>query len=81
MAQLCEAVQHGMARYASPWLDPHAAADWSMSSEGFVYQMAEEGIIKRYGGEGMPRFLKSEIDAAIREGRWQSAKTKKRRNV
>jgi len=73
MAQMMEAVSRGMSSFASPWLDPQAAADWSYSSEGFVYQMADEGVIKRYGDENMPRFLKTEIDAAIREGRWQSA--------
>lgn len=76
MAQLCAAVKSGITQHLSGWLDPAAAADYSFSSEGFVYQMADAGVIHRYGGENMPRFKKSEIDAAIESGRWQGKNSK-----
>jgi len=79
-ATLCEALKEAIEEVHSPWLNPNAAATYSRSSFGFVYLMAKEGVIKRYGGDNSPRFLKSEIDAAIREGRWQSSKKKKRRS-
>ena len=76
MAQLCAAVKSGVIQHNSPWLDPQAAAEYSFSSEGFVYQMAEAGVIARYVGEGMPRFKKSDIDEAIAGGRWATNRAK-----
>lgn len=77
MAQLCEGLERGLQRHLSPWLDRSGAGDYSFSSAQFVDQMAAAGVINRYGGDGMPRFLKAEIDAAIRDGRWVTDRDRK----
>lgn len=78
MAQLCAAVERGMERHFSDHLRPSSAAVYADCSESFIYQMIEAGVIRAFGGPGMVVVSKAEIDAAIREGRWHSAKTSKR---
>jgi hypothetical protein len=76
MNQLCGAISEGVERHLSPFVDRQGAAAYSFSSESFVDEMAKAGIIHRYGGNGMPRYLKSDIEAAIRQGKWQKPNAK-----
>lgn len=76
-AMVEKAIERGVARSTSDHLRPASAADYADCSETFIYQMFEDRVINRYGGEGMPLASKREIDAAIREGRW-CAKPKKK---
>lgn len=78
MAQLCQAIERGMARGLSDHMCPESAAAHADCSVSFIYQMFGAGVIQRYGGPGMPVASKKEIDEAIRSGRWCSGKGRKK---
>ena len=62
----------------SPWADRQAAADYALCSTAEIDRAADADIIKRHFRGSAPLFEKSDLDAAIREGRWLASKAGKR---
>lgn len=67
---MIEAVRETVARMQSPWLDRKHAGFYCHCAPSEVDRGADAGAFKRYYRAGTPMFKKSEIDAAIAEGKW-----------
>lgn len=70
MSRLCESVRDAVQCVHKPFLTPAEAAAECGDSSAFVAARATEGIIKRFGGPGNPKYSRAEIRAAIQENRW-----------
>ena len=70
-AQVAKALQAAVVAGQSPWLDRAGAAAHCRCGLSSIDRAVAEGIIKRYERGGTPLYLKSELDEAIRGGRWR----------
>ena len=70
-AIVSKALQHAIVAAQSPWLDRRGAAAYCRCGISSIDRAVAEGIIHRYERGGTPLFLKSELDEAIRGGRWR----------
>ena len=70
-AVVAKAVAASVQAAWSPWLDRAGAAAHCRCSTSEVDRATAAGVIKRYERNATPLFLKSELDEAIRGGRWR----------
>lgn len=68
-----DAVEMGIAKALSPFVDRAGAAAMLHCSPAMIDLNAEAGVITRYRA-GDPLFSKSEIETAVKQGRWLSAR-------
>lgn len=70
VAQMTEKMELAMARCQSPWTDRQGAAAYLHCSVGEIDKAARCGVItKHMRGTGV-LFLKSDLDEAVRIGKW-----------
>lgn len=69
-AVVAKALQTSVMAAQSPWLDRAGAAAHCRCSTSEIDRATAAGVIKRYERGQTPLYLKSELDEAIRGGRW-----------
>ena len=69
-----EAVQDGLAKLRSPWVDRRRAAAHCRCSITEIDRAAKMGFIKRFDRGGTPLFSKTDLNTAIASGRWRPLK-------
>lgn len=70
-AVIAKALRAATQEANSPWLDRAGAAGHCRCSVREIDRATASGVIKRYERGATPLYLKSELDEAIRGGRWR----------
>lgn len=84
-ARLEAALERGVIRSQSPWLDREAAAAYAHCCPAEIDRAARtlshdgKPILRKRERGGAPMYWKSEIDEAIESGRWVPGKPSKRK--
>lgn len=75
LAEIREDIRLGQIEASSPWLTPKTVHAYCGRSPADVARIAKAGIIKQFYAGDSPRWLKTEIDNAIKTGHWPQAGT------
>ena len=73
VAQIIEGMQAAVVRANSPWLNRKDAAEYARCSVSEIDRAADKHFLQRYFRGGVPLFQRTEIDEAIKSGKWQPA--------